>query len=52
VQLYTGLVYEGLGLVRTIKAHLLDAIERAGSQNLAALVGADARALVQQPWPQ
>jgi dihydroorotate dehydrogenase len=52
VQLYTGLVYGGLGLVREIKSHLLLEIERSGAQNLAPLVGSEAAALTAEPWPQ
>jgi dihydroorotate dehydrogenase len=39
VQLYTGLVFEGLGLVGRIKRSLLDAIERGNIDTLAPLIG-------------
>lgn len=42
VQLYTGLVFEGPGLVRTIKEGLVSLLERDGFDNIAAAVGADA----------
>jgi dihydroorotate dehydrogenase len=42
VQVYTGLVYEGPGLVRRINRGLLDRLDRDGGSNISALVGADA----------
>jgi len=39
LQLYTGLVFEGLGLVGRIKRSLLDAIERANTDHLSQLIG-------------
>jgi dihydroorotate dehydrogenase len=41
VQLYTGLVYEGPGLARSINEGLLDLIERDGFDSVADAVGAD-----------
>lgn len=41
VQLYTGLVYEGPGLIRRIRRELLDAMARDGYSRLADAVGAD-----------
>jgi dihydroorotate dehydrogenase len=52
VQLYTGLVYDGLGLVGDIKSHLAREIERSGIKSLAPLVGSEAAALTAEPWPQ
>jgi dihydroorotate dehydrogenase len=51
VQLYTGLVFRGLGLVSEIKSELLNALRRGGHANLAALVGADAAAITAERWP-
>ncbi|HEY6669606.1 MAG TPA: quinone-dependent dihydroorotate dehydrogenase [Methyloceanibacter sp.] len=42
IQLYTGLVFEGLGLVGRIKQAILAAIERAKADSLAPLIGARA----------
>ncbi len=42
VQLYTGLVFEGLGLVPRIKQGLVEAMARAGVDNLRPLVGSKA----------
>ena len=51
VQLYSGLVYRGLGLVAEIKAELLDALARGEAKTLSGLVGADAEAMTAEPWP-
>jgi dihydroorotate dehydrogenase len=37
LQLYTGLVYEGPGLIRRIKRHLAEAVARAGARSIADL---------------
>jgi dihydroorotate dehydrogenase len=42
IQLYTGLVFEGLGLVARIKQALVAAIERAKAESLVPLIGARA----------
>ena len=39
IQLYTGLVYEGPGLVRRIKAHLAEAVSQAGVASISDLTG-------------
>ena len=52
VQLYSGLVYRGLGLVAAIKAELTDALARAEAERLTDLVGADAAAVTAEPWPE
>jgi len=52
VQLYSGLVFRGLGLLAEIKAALLHALERDRLASLAALVGADAAAVTAEPWPR
>jgi dihydroorotate dehydrogenase len=51
VQLYSGLVYRGLGLVAEIKTALLDALARGEAKTLSGLVGADAKAMTAEPWP-
>src|SRR5262249_5686522 len=45
VQLYSALVFRGLGLIGAIKRHLLDALARGQHAGLAELVGADAAAM-------
>ncbi len=42
IQLYTGLVYEGAGLIPRITGHLADAVHRAGASSISALVGRNA----------
>ena len=49
VQLYSALVYRGLGLLGEIKSELLGALGRSGT--LADLIGVDAKYLTAQPWP-
>jgi dihydroorotate dehydrogenase len=49
VQLYTGLVFKGLGLVGEIKAGLLDAL--ATRNSLSDLIGTDVAAITAEPWP-
>ena len=51
VQIYSGLVFRGLGLVGEIKVALLAALERDGAQNVADYVGADAAAITAEAWP-
>jgi dihydroorotate dehydrogenase len=52
VQLYTGLVYRGIGLLTEIKTRLAEAVGQAGASDLGALVGRDAAARAAEPWPQ
>lgn len=42
IQLYTGLIYEGLGLVGRIKAHLTAHLDRTGQASLSAVTGTKA----------
>lgn len=42
VQLYTGMIYEGAGLVGAIKGALAESMDNAAANSLAALVGSDA----------
>jgi len=52
IQLYSALVFRGLGVVAEIKAALVDALERDNLESLGELVGADAAAVTADPWPQ
>jgi dihydroorotate dehydrogenase len=52
VQVYSGLVFRGLGLVAEIKAELLKPLDRSRTTSLAELIGADAAALTAEPWPK
>ena len=51
VQLYSALVFRGLGLVAEIKRALIGALERDNLENLDDLVGIDAAAVTADPWP-
>jgi dihydroorotate dehydrogenase len=51
VQLYSSLVFRGLGLVSGIKAELASTLRRGRHASLADLVGVDAAAITAQPWP-
>jgi dihydroorotate dehydrogenase len=51
IQLYSALVFQGLGLVGEVKAALVAAVERDGLAGLGELVGADAAAVTAEPWP-
>jgi dihydroorotate dehydrogenase len=42
VQLYTGMVYEGPGLIKRIKEGLVERLHREGIASIAEVVGADA----------
>jgi dihydroorotate dehydrogenase len=52
VQLYSGLVFRGIGLVAEIKNSLLAALEGDRQASLADYVGADAASVTAEPWPQ
>ena len=52
LQLYSALVFRGLGLVDEMKSALLDALESHRLDSLAELVGADAAGVTAEPWPQ
>jgi dihydroorotate dehydrogenase len=52
VQLYSALVFRGLGLVGEIKRHLSDALTKGQHAGLAELVGADAATMTAEPWPE
>ena len=49
VQLYTGLIYEGPGLIGRIKDHLTGAVRRANAAAVTDLVGRDAEAWAAMP---
>ena len=51
LQLYTGLVFRGIGLVSEIKADLLAALKRGHRDSLAAMVGSDAADITAESWP-
>ncbi len=52
IQLYSGLVFSGLGLVAEIKRTLLAALERDRKSSLADYIGADAASVTAEPWPE
>jgi dihydroorotate dehydrogenase len=51
LQLYTGFVYRGIGLVSQIKAHLVAALRRGHRNSLASMVGSDAADMTAESWP-
>jgi dihydroorotate dehydrogenase len=51
LQLYSALVFRGLGLVAEIKSALVGALARHRLDSLGELVGADAAAATAEPWP-
>ena len=51
IQIYSGLVFRGLGLIGEIKTALRAELDRDGSQTIADCVGADAAAVTAEPWP-
>jgi dihydroorotate dehydrogenase len=51
VQLYSSLVYKGLGLVEEIKADLAATLLRTGREQLSEIVGADAATITAEDWP-
>jgi dihydroorotate dehydrogenase len=51
VQLYSPLVYKGLGLVEDIKNDLALTLLRTGHEQLSEIVGADAAAITAEDWP-
>jgi dihydroorotate dehydrogenase len=52
LQLYSGLVFRGVGLVAQIKADLLSVLRRGPVRALADLVGTDAAAMTAERWPE
>jgi dihydroorotate dehydrogenase len=51
IQLYSSLVYKGLGLVDNIKNDLASTLLRTGRDSLSEIVGADAAAITAEDWP-
>jgi len=51
LQLYSALVYRGIGLVSEIKADLTAAVQRGRRETLASMVGTDAADITAEPWP-
>ncbi len=51
VQLYSALVYKGLGLIDEIKTDLAGTLRRTGRQSLSEIVGADAAQITADDWP-
>src|SRR5215471_5747575 len=52
VQLYSGLVFRGLGLIAGIKADLRSALSKNRTRQLTDLVGLDAATITAEPWPE
>lgn len=52
VQLYSALVFRGLGLIAEIKEALLAALEHGEARTLADLTGLEAADITSQPWPE
>jgi dihydroorotate dehydrogenase len=51
IQLYSSLVYKGLGLVADIKTDLVSVLRRTGRNALSEIVGADAAQITAEDWP-
>ncbi len=51
LQLYTGLIYRGIGVVTEIKADLVAALKRGHRNSLASMVGEDAADMTAESWP-
>jgi len=51
LQLYTGMVYRGIGVVNEIKADLVAALKRGYRNSLASMVGSDAATITAESWP-
>src|SRR6185312_3350587 len=51
LQLYTGLVFRGVGLVGEIKSDLSAALKRGHRNSLAEMVGVDAAEMTAESWP-
>ncbi len=52
IQLYSALVYKGLGLLDEIKTDLVSVLRRTGRDSLGEIVGADAANITADDWPQ
>jgi dihydroorotate dehydrogenase len=51
IQLYSSLIYKGLGLVEDIKSDLASTLLRTGRDSLSEIVGADAATITAEDWP-
>ncbi|MEH2622979.1 dihydroorotate dehydrogenase [Bradyrhizobium sp. AZCC 1719] len=51
IQIYSSLVYKGLGLVDDIKNDLASTLLRTGRDSLSEIVGADAATITAEDWP-
>ncbi len=51
VQLYSSLVYKGVGLIDEIKNDLISTLIRTGRDSLSEIVGADAATITAEDWP-
>ena len=51
IQLYSALVYKGVGLVESIKTDLISVLRRTGRESISEIVGADAATLTAEDWP-
>lgn len=51
IQIYSSLVFKGLGLIEEIKTDLLSVLRRTGRESLDEIVGADAAAITAEDWP-
>ena len=51
IQLYSALIYKGLGLVDEIKKDLSSTLLRTGRDQLSEIVGADAATITAEDWP-
>jgi dihydroorotate dehydrogenase len=51
LQLYTALIYRGIGLVTEIKSDLVAALKRGHRNSLASMVGSDAATMTAESWP-
>jgi dihydroorotate dehydrogenase len=51
IQLYSSLIYKGLGLVDDIKNDLASTLLRTGRDTLSEIVGADAATITAEDWP-
>jgi dihydroorotate dehydrogenase len=51
IQLYSSLIYKGLGLVDEIKNDLTSTLLRTGREQLSEIVGADAATITAEDWP-
>jgi dihydroorotate dehydrogenase len=51
VQLYSGLVFHGIGLIGQIKTDLLAVLKRGHRDSLASMIGSSAAAITVESWP-